>query len=367
MPLSSILSRYLLREIAASWLAVTAVLLIVLMTNQFATVLARAAEGGFPREIVLQLVVLGAVRNIAVLLPVGLLLGVMLALGRLYQDSEMTAVVSCGVSPWRIYAPIAALALFVAGGVAWLTLRAAPASERGLQELRNEAVRVGEFAPIAAGKFRSFGGGSAVFYARSEAADGTLEQVFVKRIRGDVYEIAVADRARHEISPDGTLHTLTLIDGERYEGRPGSAEFRRVRFQENVIPVRLPGPGPGRFDIESVPTATLVARDDRKAKAELAWRVGLPVMVLVLALLAVPMARLRPRQGRYARLWIAITVYFIYFSLASSARIWIERGTVPSWVGLWWVHALVALVTVAVLFGPSQLARLRYRTRPVAA
>lgn len=367
MPLAPILSRYLLREIVAAWLAVTAVLLVVLMTNQFATVLARAAEGGFPREMVLQLVVLGAVRNIAVLLPVGLLLGVMLALGRLYQDSEMTALVSCGVSPWRIYMPIGLLALVVAGGVAWLSLAAAPASERGLQELRNEALRAGEVAPIAAGKFRSFGGGSAVFYARSKAPDGSFEKVFVKRLRGEVYEIAVADRARHEISPDGTLHTLTLIDGERYEGRPGSAEFRRVRFRENVIPVRMPGPKPGRFDIESVPTATLAARTDGEAKGELAWRIGLPVMVFVLALLAVPMARLRPRQGRYARLWIAIAVYFVYFSLASAARVWIGRGSVPGWAGLWWVHLLVAGVTLAVLFGPARIARWRHRDRLVPA
>jgi len=363
--LARILSRYLLREIVFAWLAVTTVLLVVLLTNQLASVLARAAEGGFPREIVLQLVGLGTIRNLAVLLPVGLLLGVMLALGRLYHDSEMTAVVACGVSPWRIYAPIALLALLVAGGVAWLSLRAQPEAARGVQQLRSEALRAGEFAPIAAGKFRSFGGGSAVFYAQSEAADGTLEKVFVKRLRDGVYEIALADRARHEISPDGTLHTLTLFDGERYEGRPGSAEFRRVRFQENVIPVRLPDLGAGRFDIESVPTSQLAGRGDLESRAEFAWRTGLPVMVFVLALLAVPMARLRPRQGRYARLWIAIAVYFVYFSLASATRVWIERGTVPAWAGLWWVHALVVLATLAVLSGPAYLSRWRHRDRLV--
>lgn len=365
--MAQILSKYLMREIVFAWLAVTTVLLVVLLTNQLASVLGRAAEGGFPREIVLQLVGLGTLRNLAVLLPVGLLLGIMLALGRLYHDSEMTAVVACGVSPWRIHAPVAVLALLVAGGVAWLSLQAQPAAARGVQQLRSEALRAGEFAPIAAGKFRSFGGGSAVFYARSQAPDGTLENVFVKRVRDGVYEIALADRARHDISPDGTLHTLTLIDGERYEGRPGSAEFRRVRFKENVIPVRLPGPGPGRFDVESVPTEELVGRTDLQSRAELAWRVGLPVMVFVLALLAVPMARLRPRQGRYARLWIAIAVYFVYFSLASATRVWIERGSVPAWAGLWWVHALVVLATLAVLYGPSQLSRWRHRERAVAA
>jgi lipopolysaccharide export system permease protein len=361
--LARILSRYLLREVVVAWLAVTGVLLVILLTNQLASVLARAAEGGFPREVVLDLVGLGVMRNLAVLLPVGLLLGVMLALGRLYHDSEMTAVVACGVGPRRIYGPIALLALVVAAIVGWLSLQAGPQAAAGVQALRSTALQAGEFSPITPGRFRSFGGGSAVFYAESAAPDGTLRKIFVKRRSGETYEIAVAERARHEISPDRTLHTLTLLDGERYEGRPGSAEFRRVRFEENVIPVRVPQSAPGRFDIESVPTGQLLGREDREAKAELAWRVGLPVMVFVLALLAVPMARLRPRQGRYARLWIAIAVYFLYFSLASAARVWLGRGLVPSALGLWWVHAGVVLLTLAALFGPAQWARWRHRDR----
>ena len=100
--MARILSRYLLREVLVAWLAVTAVLLVILLTNQLASVLARAAEGGFPRTVVLDLVGLGVVRNLAVLLPVGLLLGVMLALGRLYHDSEMTAVVACGVGGLKL-------------------------------------------------------------------------------------------------------------------------------------------------------------------------------------------------------------------------------------------------------------------------
>jgi lipopolysaccharide export system permease protein len=361
--LAQILSRYLLREVVVAWLAVTAVLLVILLTNQLAAVLARAAEGGFPRAVVLELVGLGVMRNLAVLLPVGLLLGVMLALGRLYHDSEMTAVVACGVEPRRIYGPIVLLAVLVAALVAWLSLRAGPEAAAGVQALRSSALQAGEFSPITPGRFRSFGGGSAVFYAESAAPDGSLRGIFVKRRSGDTYEIAVADRARHEISPDRTLHTLTLLDGERYEGRPGSAEFRRVRFEENVIPVRVPQGTPGKSDIESMPTTALLGREDLGARAELAWRIALPVMVFVLAVLAVPMARLRPRQGRHARLWLAIGVYFVYFSLASAARVWLGKGAAPPALGLWWVHALVILLTFSVLWGPARLSRWRHRER----
>ena len=65
----------------------------------------------------------------------------------------------------------------------------------------------------------------------------------------------------------------------------------------------------------------------------------MPIMVLVLALVAVPLAALRPREGRYARVAIAILIYFVYSNLVSAAQIWVEKGRIPPIVGSWWVHA----------------------------
>jgi lipopolysaccharide export system permease protein len=355
------LSRYILRETAGTWLAVTAVLVVVLLTNQVATVLARAAERGFPSRVVLELVGLGLLQNLAILLPVGLLLGVMLAFGRLYHDSEMTAVVACGVSPRAVYTPIFVLAVLVAMIVAALSLYIAPRAAMKVERVRTEALQQGEFAPIAPGRFRSFGGGSTVFYARGVQANGTLERVFVKRLRDDRYEIAVADFARHEISADGSIHVLTLISGERYEGNPGSPQFRIIRFAENVIPVQVPGVGANPQKIEALPTSELLQGADPERRAEWHWRVAAPLMVLILAVLAVPLSRLRPRQGRYSRLWLAILIYFFYIGLASAARIWLTKGELPAVLGLWWVHALVIAVALIVIGAPGVLARWRHR------
>ena len=122
------LSRYILRETVGSWLAVTAVLTVILLTNQLGTVLARAAEQGFPPQVVLTLVVLGTAQNIAVLLPIGLLLGVMLALGRLYHDSEMTAMQACGVGGRHTWLPVLLIAIVCAVAVGVLTSVVAPLS-----------------------------------------------------------------------------------------------------------------------------------------------------------------------------------------------------------------------------------------------
>lgn len=361
------LSRYILRETLGTWLAVTAVLVVILLTNQVAGVLERAAEGGFPRSMLLELIGFGLLQNIGVLLPVGLLLGIMLAFGRLYHDSEMTAAIACGVEPRRIFAPVFGLAVVLALLVGWVSLVAAPNAAARVQTLRSTALQAGEFAPIAPGSFRSFGGGSAVLYAQSANAEGELQRVFVKRSRGERIEIAVAERARHDISADGSLHTLTLFDGERYEGTPGQAEFRRVRFAENVIPIKVPPLRIGGLEIESVSTRALIASADAPSLAEFHWRIALPLMVLVLALLAVPLSRLRPRQGRYSRIWLAIVLYFIYISLTSAARVWLEKSLLPSWLGLWWVHLLVIAAAAAVIAFPDWRARRRYRRHAEAS
>jgi len=171
----------------------------------------------------------------------------------------------------------------------------------------------------------------------------------------------VADFARHEISADGSVHVLTLLSGERYEGKPGSPQFRIVRFAENVIPVQVPGVGVGATKIEALPTAELLQGTDLARRAEWHWRVASPLMVLVLALLAVPLSRLRPRQGRYSRLWLAILIYFFYIGLASAARVWLTKGEVPPEWGLWWVHCLVIAVALGVISAPGVLARWRHR------
>jgi lipopolysaccharide export system permease protein len=359
--LGTIFGRYILREVAAAWLVVTGVLLVILMANQVVGVLERAAANQFPQSLVLELIGLGALQYLWVLLPVGLLLGVVLAFGRLYHDSEMAAAFACGAGPANVYLPVALLAALLTAILAWLTLVLAPAATARALSLRSEALRAGQFAAVAPGKFRSFGGGTAVVYAQQVNADGTLGNVFVERNQGPLVQVAVAGRARHEVTPDGLTHVLTLYDGVRFEGVPGSPQFRMLRFTEHTVPVRMPAGSDVVTALEARPTASLLGSHDRGEQAELQWRIAMPLTCMVLALLAVPLSRLRPRQGRYARVWIAVVIYFLYLNLVSAGKVWIARGTLPAVLGLWWTHAAVALLALIVIVGPGLAKRLRYR------
>lgn len=357
-----ILDRYILREVVAGWAVVTGVLLVILLSKQLADTLARAAANQYPRDVVLELIGLGALQNLGVVLPVGLMLGVVLAFGRLFHDSEMASMFACGVAPRRLYLPVSLFALLVTAGLAWLTLVLAPAATGRTLSLRSEALRAGQFAPIAPGKFRTFGGGDAVVYAEGVDAEGVLSNVFVERTHEQRVEVALAYRARHAVAADGMTHTITLYDGERFEGVPGTAKFRIVRFGEHTIPVQVPPLTDSAMRLETLPTSELLASSNREKRAELHWRIGLPVMCMVLTLLAIPISRLRPRQGRYSRVWLGVLIYFVYSNLVSAGKVWIARGKVPEEIGLWWVHLAVVLLGLSLIWVPRMISRARYRS-----
>jgi lipopolysaccharide export system permease protein len=137
-----------------------------------------------------------------------------------------------------------------------------------------------------------------------------------------------------------------------------------VRFAEHVIPVQVPALGDVVKNLDAQPSMALYESKDLVKRAEQHWRVALPTMCIVLTLLAVPLSRLNPRQGRYARVWLAVVIYFVYSNLISAGKVWIARGTLPESVGLWWTHAAVILLASAVVFGPRLAARLTHRAHP---
>jgi lipopolysaccharide export system permease protein len=334
------IDRYILREIAVSLAAVTTVLLAVLASYQVARILGLAAERGFPHDIVFALIGLTTLENLMVLVPISLLLAVMLALGRLFHESEMAAVRACGIGPERLYLPVFALALPLAIALAWLTFAVGPAARDGAEELRGRGLRDAQFGLLQAGTFRTYAEGKAVFFAEQKGPGGRLVNVFVQRYAGDRVEVATAAWAEQSVLDGGRTQVVILHDGERIEGVPGQANFRRIRFAEHGIPLVVPEPGSGRPVPERRPTSELIGSADPVDIAEMQRRISLPVMVLVLALVAVPLSALRPREGRYARVAIAILLYFVYSNLVSSAQIWIEKGSLPPEIGVWWVHAI---------------------------
>jgi lipopolysaccharide export system permease protein len=336
-----ILQRYIWREMVTGFAVVTGVLLAILLVYQGGAVLARAAELQYPSSVVLRLFALGALQNVTVLLPFALLLAVVLALGRLYSDNELFAAQACGLDSWRCQQVIVGVAVPVVALAALITLELAPRAAVAESALRAAALRSALSVPLQAGQFRSLGGGSTVVYARGVAPDGELQDVFIKRGHGDAVEATVARRAQLVVAPDGLSQTITLREGERLEGSPGSGSWRIVRFGYQSIPLVLPPAKPVSVRRSELPTMQLLRSAVPGESAELHTRLSWPLMTLVVAFVALPLGRLRPRQNRFARVWLAVLLFALYANLLQVAALWLERGTTPQWLGLWWVHVLV--------------------------
>jgi lipopolysaccharide export system permease protein len=331
--------RYVLREVVQTWLAVTGVLVAILVSNQLSRVLGQAADNQYGRGVVFDLIALGAIMNLSVIVPVGLLLAVVLTLGRMYHDSEMAALQACGFAPARLLAPLFCFAAIIALGLGWLAFVQVPRADSQVQALRNSAIKEAQFGQLDAGRFRAFSGGDAVFYAERVDQEGVLHNVFVQRESAGRFEVALADTAIYTKTSSGAMHLVTLFNGRRYEGVPGKDDFRVIEFREHGIPIATPEDVRGSLDPDTKPTRLLWGSSDPSDIAQLQFRASTPLMALVLTLVAVPLSKLRPRQGRYTRVGFAIIVYVVYSNLLSASKIWVEKSDLSPAIGVWWVHA----------------------------
>jgi lipopolysaccharide export system permease protein len=343
-----LLGRYVFREAFGSWLMVMTVLFLIFMTNQLADILGDAAADRLPRDAVFAIFGLTALRYLTLLTPIALFLGVTLALARLSRDGEMAALAACGIGAGRLLVPIGALTLLLAAALTWLTFVSTPAASRRIEEIRFEAEQNVELAAIEAGRFTSPDSGDTVLYARQVVGD-ELRDVFLQSQQDERVLVILAQRGRRVVDAASDEQTFVLYNGRRYEGVPGETEFLVIEFEEHGMPVRAED----EDELVTLPAAKstyeLLRSNALADRAELHWRASLPLSLFVLGLLAIPLSRTSPREGRYARLGMALFIYLIYTNLLSIGRVWVERGVVDDAIGIWWVHAVVGLLALWML------------------
>lgn len=348
--MKSILDRYIFREVAITWLGVTMVLLLILLTQQFAKVLGDVAKGRLPKNAAFDVIGLSAAQYLTIVVPISLFLAIMLALGRLYRDSEMPAMMACRVGPGGIYRPLLWLIVPLSLGVAWLSIEGAPQALMAIDRVGAEARREADLASIEPGKFTVLGPDQAVVYGERVTPDGLMEKVFIQRLIGDgVVEVVIAELGEMVESDDPNVRMLVLHNGRRYEGVPGTLQFRVVEFVEHGIPYRLPSLQPPDPRPRAMKFLDLMRSSELEHVAEFQWRIGIPLSTVILAFLAVPLSRTQPRSGRYGRIAIGLLVFIIYLNMLSAAKAWIEQAAISPALGIWWVHGVMLLFTLGLL------------------
>lgn len=345
-----LIERHLAREFLVVQAAVTSLLLLIIIGGVVAGVLREVAEGRLPLDFLPAIVLVGTVRAIILLWPVSLFLAFLLVLGRSQRDSELVAMQATGVSYVQLYRAILVIAVPAAVIIAVLMALLAPMLDQKIEDMRRLAEARSDLVGITPGRFLMSRIGNQVFYGERLADDGqVILNVFLYREHEGKAEVTTAARARADLE-SGSRH-LILEDGHRYVGTPGSDEFEMLDF--NRMRIEIPDPALRQVGYEkrgSMPLGELWSlRHERLYRAELEWRLAVPLSVLTLALLALPLGLTRPRSGRYARIPWAILVYVIYVNFMIIGKNWLAAGHMPLVLGLWWAHAIPLLVWAGIL------------------
>jgi len=348
-----IVTRYIAREIYRPFLTVVAILLVVFAIYGTAVVLNDAAAGLAAPRLVSQLVLIKVLIGLEVLLPVALYVGAVVGLGRLHASGEIVALAYCGVSELAVLGTVVRLAVIVAGVAACLSLLVRPWAYEQQYYLRAVAEAEFDVEDLEPGRlFVSPDSDYAVYAASVDRQARTASTVLVQIRSERALLIIQADELRQSERERWAPREFVFLRGESYRfDRTGSQDVSS-RFQRLTLRLEPPDAPSVGYKSKMQSTAALSRSAGRKELAEYQWRLSTPLATVLLAMLAVPISRARPRQGQGGRLVVAILAFAAFFSLVSMAKNLVQEGMVGPVPGLWWPLVLLAVALLVLLAWP---------------
>lgn len=358
--------RYLSREVLTTMLAVTFLVLLIIMSGRFIQVLDRAATGDIASDVLFQVIFYRMPNFLNLILPMGFFIGILLAHGRLYVESEMVVLSTSGMSPTRLLYYTGIPAVFLVAFMALNGIYLAPTGEAKVAQIMSDPKTRESLAVLIPGEFQSFNRNKQTVYVEELTDDKKrMKTVFLSSVdeRANLQafpkvRLVIADTARIVVPDSGGESYLELYDGFNYQGAPGSNDYQIAQFATYGVKMSdRRGPEVRRERRDAVPTSRLFGSDNPDYQATLQWRLSLPLIIPVVTLLALSMSRTNPRQGRYAKLFPAIVLYMLYLVSLNGARGAIESESLSPAVGLWPVHGAFFLLGLGLFYGPYLMFR----------
>ncbi|WP_097460309.1 LPS export ABC transporter permease LptF [Mangrovitalea sediminis] len=351
-----IIFRYLTRQILVSMLAVTGVLLMVFMSGRFIKYLAQAAEGSISPDVLFAIMGYRLPDFLELILPLGLFIGILLAYGRMYLESEMVVLYACGVSERQIIMQTMGASLLVTLIVGACTIYLSPWGLQQVDNILKEQSQTTEFAMLVPGRFQKLKEGNRVAYSESLSGDKReMHNVFIAQHdkANQPLILISAETGNQYVDPKTGSRYLVLHNGARFEGNPGKLDYKVTTFDSYGM--RLAKPTNSSFSgyADAVSTEKLWGSSDPKMQAMLQWRLALPFIVPVVTLLAIRLSRVNPRQGRFFHLLPAMLIYITYLGSMIAGQSALAKGRLPLWAGLWWIHILFLLLIAGLYWLPA--------------
>lgn len=345
-----IFQRSLLREFGHLALAVFSTLFAITVTTQLIRFLGQAAGGKVQSQSVLALLGFSALNYLPVLLSLTLFVTVLMTLSRSYRDSEMVIWFASGVSLTAWIRPVVVFAAPLVLMIAILSLFLSPWAIEKSEDYRRQMETRDEASRVAPGVFREAGSADRVFFVEAVAGDDTsVQNVFIAQMREGKLAIMVSKKGYRENAANGDRFVV-LLNGRRYDGTPGTTDYKVMDFERYAIRVETRDPQAEQSSTKAMSTFALLRDRTSGSLAELLWRIGLPLSAMTLALLAIPLSFVNPRASRSVNLIFALLTYMVYSNLISIAQAWVSQGRLSFTTGWWIVHAAMLLVLVLMFF-----------------
>ncbi|OOF37751.1 LPS export ABC transporter permease LptF [Rodentibacter heidelbergensis] len=339
-----ILTRYLTKEVFKSQVAILFILLLIFFCQQLVRVLGSAANGNVPADLVFSLLGLGMPTMAQLMLPLCLFIAILLTFGRLYAESEITVMRACGIGQGILVRVVLMLSLITAGLAAYNALWLSPWAVQKQSTLVEEAKANPTMGALSSGQFMSTSNNNFVLFIDSIKGNEINDvYLFQTAPKGQTKpSVVTAEKGQLKALPNGD-QVLNLQNTQRVEGTAALPDFRLTHFDEYQAYLGYQTTENQSDEAATLSFGALIKQNDPAAKAELHWRISLILAVPLMALIAVPLSRVNPRQGRFAKILPALLLYLIYFLLQSSLKSAGSAGKLEASI-------LMPLVNVAFLF-----------------
>jgi lipopolysaccharide export system permease protein len=346
-----IIDRHISLEILRPFATGLGLLVLVFVGFSAANQLSLAADGKLDMLTAFKLIGLNTLITLEILLPSAFFFSVLSAIGRLYRDSEMRAFYAAGVSRARVLEAVLKLSLLIALFTGVLSILVRPWAFRTSYALESQAAAQFDLKKMSANEFVNMDGSDYTFIANDiDLEKGLHKGVFLQKNYADKArtEIIVAESAAMPTLNPNQASRATFYKGYNYLLDRKNRQDLTLQFDELVV--RLPNQeAQEKYRRKAETTANLSLSSDPKDVAEYQWRITTPLATILLALIAVPLARSAPRESRFRNFTIALLSYIALFALVSVLRTYIEQGKLGAIPGLWTAYALqLALLVVLV-------------------
>ena len=337
-------------ELAKSFGVTLVVILTIMLTSTLIRTLGQAAGGNVAPQDVVLLMGYATISHLATMLILSLFIAVVITLGRLYRESEMTIWFASGIPLSRFVRPVLRMAWPILLAVIVLELVVWPWGNQNSAELRDRYQKRSDLSRVAPGQFQSSRDGSRVFFIERDGDNAaTGRNVFILANQHERESVTTSSRGHLQMEGDDRF--LVLDHGQRNETQLKTGEKSLARFEQYKVMTdpqvlananQLPPKAMATLDLLRLPTP--------KNQGELAWRLGMILGGINMALLGVGLAASNPRRANNWNLLFALLAFIVYFNLINLSQSWVGNGRVELPRALVAVHGSALLLALFIIW-----------------